>query len=452
MMKTIIYIFLIIFISGVSCTEDFLDVKPDKSTVVPSTLIDMQALLDNDGVMNSNTPGMGELSSDAYYNTYDRWNTLTSPYMKNGYIWAKDIWEGQTSIDWNNRYQQAYYANVVLENLTKIDKPEDSELYDRIKGTALFYRAFAFHQLAQLFCQPYILAESNNGPGIPLRLTSDLNVPVTRSTVKETYDQIVNDLLESVELLPEADSYKTRPVKTSAHAFLSRVYLSMQDYDKSLDQAEAAITPSWQLIDFNTLIPSASYPMTRENSEVLFQCRMTVYTTLSSSRLIIDSVLYKSYENNDIRKTAWFKTVSGNKTFKGSYDGSSQFFNGIALDEIYLTKAECLARKGRVEEALNVLNDLISTRYFSGTYVPYSTNSQQEALNFILLERKKEILFRGIRWMDLRRLNLDASTATTLYRNLNGTVYTLAPNSPNYILPIPDDVIAFNGISQNIRE
>ncbi|MRR24366.1 RagB/SusD family nutrient uptake outer membrane protein, partial [bacterium] len=367
-----IYIFLIILISGVSCTEDFLDIKPDKSTVVPATLSDMQALLDYDGVMNSNTPGMGELSSDAYYNTYDRWNTLTSPYMKNGYIWAKEIWEGQTSIDWNNRYQQAYYANVVLENLAKMDKPVDSELYDRIEGSALFFRAFAFHQLAQLFCEPYNQTGSNNGPGTPLRLTSDLNVPVTRATVKETYDQILADLLESIELLPESDSYKTRPVKASAHAFLSRVYLSMQDYDNALVHAEAAITPSWQLINYNTLIPSAAYPMTRDNSEVLFQCRMTVYTNLSSSRLIVDSLLYKSYENNDIRKTAWFKTVTGNKTYKGSYDGSSQFFNGLALDEIYLTKAECLARKGRVEDALIVLNDLISTRYLSGTYVPYS--------------------------------------------------------------------------------
>lgn len=451
-MKTIIYIILIICITEVSCTDDFLDVKPDRSTVVPETLSDMQALLDNDGVMNSGTPGMGELASDAYYNTYDRWNTLTSPYMKNGYIWAKEIWEGQTSIDWNNRYQQAYYANVVLENLAKMGEQKDNELYERIKGRALFFRAFAFHQLAQLFCQPYIQTESNSGPGIPLRLTSDLNVPVTRATVKETYDRILADLLESIELLPESDSYKTRPVKASAHAFLSRVYLSMQDYDNALDHAEAAITPAWQLIDYNTLIPSAAYPMIRENSEVLFQCRMTVYTPLSSSRLIMDSLLYGSYENNDIRKTAWFKTVSGNKTFKGSYDGSSQFFNGIALDEIYLTKAECLARKGRVEEALTVLNDLISTRYLTGTFIPYSTDNQQEALNFILLERRKEILFRGIRWMDLRRLNLDPSTATTLHRILNGTIYTLAPDSPNYTLPITDDVIRFSGISQNIRE
>jgi tetratricopeptide (TPR) repeat protein len=451
-MKNIIYISLLICAVFFSCTEDFLDVKPDKSTVVPETLDDMQALLDYDQVMNRYTPGMGELSSDAYYNTYDRWNSLSSPYMKNGYIWAKEIWEGSTSIDWNNRYQQAYYANVVLETLAKMEEVEDQDRYSRIKGGALFYRAFAFHQLAQLFCSPYIQSESNEGYGIPIRLTSNLNVAVTRSTVKETYDRIVTDLLDALELVPENEAYKTRPVKATVNAFLSRVYLSMQDYDNALKYAEDAITGENELIDFNTLNTAASYPMTRNNSEVIFQCKMSTYSTLSSTRLIMDSTLFRSYDMNDIRRSAWFKISSGNYTFKGSYDGSVQFFNGFALDELYLTKAECLARKSRIEEAITTLNDLISTRYVTGTYTPYSTTDQQEALGYILLERRKEILFRGIRWMDLRRLNLDPSTATTLYRNLNGTVYTLMPNSPNYVLPIPDDVIGFNGIPQNTRE
>jgi tetratricopeptide (TPR) repeat protein len=341
---------------------------------------------------------------------------------------------------------------VVLETLAKMEEVEDQDRYSRIKGGALFYRAFAFHQLAQLFCSPYIQSESNEGYGIPIRLTSNLNVAVTRSTVKETYDRIVTDLLDALELVPENEAYKTRPVKATVNAFLSRVYLSMQDYDNALKYAEDAITGENELIDFNTLNTAASYPMTRNNSEVIFQCKMSTYSTLSSTRLIMDSTLFRSYDMNDIRRSAWFKISSGNYTFKGSYDGSVQFFNGFALDELYLTKAECLARKSRIEEAITTLNDLISTRYVTGTYTPYSTTDQQEALGYILLERRKEILFRGIRWMDLRRLNLDPSTATTLYRNLNGTVYTLMPNSPNYVLPIPDDVIGFNGIPQNTRE
>jgi tetratricopeptide (TPR) repeat protein len=392
------------------------------------------------------------LSSDDYYILYDRWNTLAYPYMKNGYIWAKEIWEGSSSIDWNNRYKQIFYANYVLEGLEKTERDDDPDYYDRLKGTALFHRAHAFYQLAQEFCAPYDKSDSNDGYGLPLRLTSDLNVHTDRATVKETYDRIVADLVEALNLLPENDPYKTRPVKAAANALLSRVYLTMQEYDKALTYAETALGADYNLIDFNSLKTSAAYPMERYNSEVIFHSQMTQYTPLSSSRLILDSILYRSYANDDIRKAAWFKTTSGGYTFKGSYSGSQQTFNGLAVDECYLTKAECLARKGSIAEAISTLNKLLITRYKTGSYTPVNVTDQQEALAVILKERRKELLFRGIRWTDLRRLNLEASTAVTIYRNLNGTSYKLEPNSPNYTLPVADDVIQLSNIPQNIRQ
>ena len=436
----------------VACSESFLDIKPDKKLVVPSTLDDLQALLDYFDVHNSNMPGMGELSSDDYYILYDRWNTMSSPYMKNGYIWAKEINEGSTSIDWNNRYHQIFYVNYVLEGLDKTDRADDPARYDHMKGTALFYRAHAYYQLAQVFCSPFDKSAANDGYGLPLRLTSDLNVHVGRATVKETYERMVTDLLEALDLLPVSDPYKTRPVKAAASALLSRVYLTMQEYDKSLTFAEAALGAGNELINFNTLKPSASYPMEQFNSEVIFHSQMTRYTPLTNSRLITDSTLYRWFANEDIRKAAWFKPLSGGYTFKGSYCGSLQIFNGLGIDECYLAKAECLARKGSVAEAISTLNELLVTRYKNGSYVPVSVTNQQQALSIILKERRKELLFRGIRWTDLRRLNLDPSTATTIYRNLNGTIYKLEPNSPNYTLPIADDVIQLSDIPQNIRQ
>lgn len=452
-MKNFAQLFILLFLLGIAaCSEEFLDIKPDKKLVVPSTMDDMQALLDYFEVHNANMPGMGELSSDDYYILYDRWNAMTSQYMKNGYIWAKEIWEGSTSIDWNNRYQQIFYANYVLEGLDKLNRNDDPANYDRLKGTAMFHRAFAFYQLAQEFCAPFDKSASNDNYGLPLRLSSDLNVHVSRATVKETYQQIVTDLLEAFNLLAENDSYKTRPVKAAASALLSRVYLTMQEYEKALSYAETTLSSNYKLIDFNSLKTSASYPMERFNHEVIFHSQMTQYTPLNSSRLIMDSTLSRSYESPDLRKVAWFKSSGGNYTFKGSYCGSTQFFNGLAVDECYLTKAECLARNGSVSEAITTLNSLLITRYKTGSFIPITVTSQQEALAVILKERRKELLFRGVRWTDLRRLNLDPPTASTLYRKLNGTVYKLEPCSPNYILPIADDVIQLSGIPQNIRQ
>ena len=449
MKKVIIKILLTTIILS-SCSSGFLDEKPDKKLVVPSTLDDMRALLDYD-IMFSYMLTDGEVGSDDYYMTYNVWNSLSSTFLKNEYIWAKEIFDTGSSTDWNNGYQRIYYANNALEGLNKLTNIDDPVQYKYIRGTALFFRAWLTFQLAQLFCPPYEKSGINDGLGIPLRLTSDLNVKVTRSTIKETYDQILEDLNESKDLLPDYEEYKTRPVKTAAYALLSRMYLSMQEYDKALEFAELALDSDYSLIDFNTLNASASFPMSRFNDEVILHSKFYI-TTFSTSRLIVDSTLFRSYADNDIRKKAWFRTVSGNYTFKGSYDGSIQFFNGFSISECYLTKAECLARKGETEGAMNVLNSLLQKRYTTGTFSDLTAGTPEEALRIVLQERRKELLYRGIRWTDLRRLNLDPATAKTLYRNLNGTMYELIPNSPNYTLPIPNIVIQTSGIEQNPRD
>jgi hypothetical protein len=61
------------------------------------------------------------------------------------------------------------------------------------------------------------------------------------------------------------------------------------------------------------------------------------------------------------------------------------------------------------------------------------------------------LLFRGLRWTDLRRLQKDGYTPV-LTRVLNGTAYTLQPGDNRYTWPIPPDVISFNpSMPQNPR-
>jgi hypothetical protein len=97
------------------------------------------------------------------------------------------------------------------------------------------------------------------------------------------------------------------------------------------------------------------------------------------------------------------------------------------------------------------LNTLLTARYHAGAFSPLSAASAAEALVLVLKERRKELLFRGLRWSDLRRFNLEKGKEVTLERQLNGTVHTLPPNDPRYVLPIPDIVIQLGGIPQNQR-
>lgn len=452
-MKFKYYHLVVLLFLLVSCKKDFLEAKPDKSLVVPATLADFQALLDNTDIMNSWMPYLGEIGSDNYYLQYDTWNALTYPPEKNGYVWAKEIYEGNTSPDWEYMYRIVFYANNVLEGLENMKNIDDPLMYNQIKGSALFFRGYAFYQVAKLFCAPYSLSATNDGLGIPLRLKSDINLPSTRATIAATYKQILDDLSASVPLLPSAVAYKTRPDKTAAYAMLSKVYLVMQDYAHSLLFADSAILqPTNHLMDFNDLDTLASYPIAQYNDEVIFQTTLNYARNLSSSRINIDSTLFNSYSDNDIRKAGWFTVKSGRLIFKGNYNGSSPYyFSGLGLDEVYLNLAECLARTGEVQRSMDILNDFLVKRYRAGTFSPLTASGADDAIQLILQERRKELLFRGTRWSDLRRLNLDPSTAKTLYRVLNGTTYELPPNSPNYVFAIEDNVIKLTGMAQNPR-
>src|SRR5690606_36448430 len=123
----------------------------------------------------------------------------------------------------------------------------------------------------------------------------------------------------------------------------------------------------------------------------------------------------------------------------------------IATDEVMLIKAECLAERGEVEQGLIVLNRLLETRFKEGSYIPYIANNQTEALDIIKSERRKELLFRGLRWTDIRRYNLEGDNIR-LQRNVDGKEYVLEPNNARYTYPIPMEVLSFyEDMEQNTR-
>jgi len=73
-----------------------------------------------------------------------------------------------------------------------------------------------------------------------------------------------------------------------------------------------------------------------------------------------------------------------------------------------------------------------------------------DALQKVLTERRKQLVMRFVRWMDIKRLNKEGASIT-LKRIINGQLYSLPPNSNLYALAIPEDVIVLSGIQQNPR-
>jgi len=155
------------------------------------------------------------------------------------------------------------------------------------------------------------------------------------------------------------------------------------------------------------------------------------------------------FEQNDLRKTVLFNVASnGDKKFKGNYGNSLGGLMGPATDELYLIAAESYARLDQINSAMNYLNTLLVTRWKAGMYVPKVASNKQNALEIILLERRKELIGRGLRWSDLKRFNRDGAEIT-LTRTVNDENFTLPPNDLRYAIEIPEEVIKLSGMQQN---
>lgn len=456
----IVQVFLLLAICA--CSKSFLDQKPNLSQGVPSTLTDCQAMLDDYQRMNASYSDHAEAASDNYYLNDNVYNSLpnvnNSPEDRYNYSWNP---QGEHVSAWLTSYQVVYSANLILNTLEQIAPTEAN--YQLVKGSALFFRAFAFYHLAQLFCKPYISATATVDLGIPLRLTPDLYERSTRGTVQQVYDRITQDLKDALALLPDGVGVKSRPSKTAAYAMLARVYLAMQDYAQAGKMADESLKLQSTLIDYNSTSatptattvssnPSAASFM-RFNAEVIFQA-VTVYNTLDQFNMQVHPDLYNSYATTDRRRFVFFRQ----DRYRGNYDGSNgnaqsnNLFMGLATDELYLIRAECYARAGNTALAMADLNTLMAKRMVP-PYVNRTATNANDALVQILTERRKELIFRTIRWTDLRRLNQDSQFAITLRRDQNTIPYTpLQPNDLRYTFLIPTrEVINVTGMAQNPR-
>ena len=437
-----------------SCKK-FLDAKPEQRTSTPDTLDDLQALLDNQwfyrfGVISTQN------CSDEYYLPFSVWQTRKD-LDRLGYIWDAAL---DNETDWTRQYGLILTANTVLDRVDEVPG-SPSQRADQIKGAALFLRSHCFYQLAQLYAPQFDSATATSDMGIVLRLQADFNIPSTRSSVKQTYDQVIGDLKTAIALLPNNTAARTRPGKEAATALLARVYLQVGDYVNARLAAESCLSMYNTLIDYNDaseVNTNLSEPFINKgirNKEILYYINEDGSLNAVNTSAKIDSVLFNSYDTTDLRRAAFFRQNTPENTyrFKGSYNGSSSVgaFTGVGTAEVYLIKAECNARLGNISTAMQDLNSLLVKRYKPGKVPVFNPASPEECLNIVLKERKKEMVYRGVRWADLKRLNKKPATAVTLTRNLNGNMYTLPPNDLRYTLLIPRIVMQQTNLAQNPR-
>lgn len=432
-----------------SC-EEFLSIKSDKKLATPRTAKDLQALLDFVEPMNYSLPnGIGIVGSDDMFLHDATWNAWTAQ-LRMEYTWKKEPLGSATF--WNNPYSAVRSANTVISELDNVvfESPEER---DHLLGSALFFRAYIQYHVAQIFAAPYH-ASNLDMDGIPYRRTSDVNVVTGRHSIKDTYAFILEDLKQAVRLLSKhRPLYPTRPYKGSAYAALARCYLSMGDYEQAGRYADSSLVLQHELMNFTDFPADAgSYPFHPFNPEVIFSSRGSATGSIAESAARVDSVLYTLYAENDHRKRLFFTLQSdGYHAYTGDFLqlASGVKFNGLTTSEMLLTRMEWNARANRLEKVREDLQVFINHRYAS-PLPAFLHLGQQELLNMVMEERRKELLFRGTRWTDLRRFSFDTQMAVDLRRHMNGQDIVLsAKDIQRFAYLIPQTVIDRSGLNQN---
>lgn len=445
-----------------SCDKQnaWLDVKSNKSDVILSTAKDYQAVLDGLTTFNLNQPNFAIVCTDNITADLSLWEQ-SQPDVRNAYIFAQRVFDDPTSppLTWTRPYRNIAHCNIIIEGVQEIKNNTPVLEYNNIRGSALFFRASNYFDLTQDFTVPYNTDIANTALGVPIRQSSDVNEKSFRPSLQANYDYIIDDLKNAEKLLPDLPTHQTRPSKCSARAMLARVYLTVGDYKAALDYANEALSIYNTLIDLNDLSTTAqfSFPTYPNNTEVVFYSTCLALFPLATHTYYarIEPSLYAMYEDDDLRKSLfYFPGTGGVIHFKGQYTGGTAAFRGVATNELFLIKAEALARLGNANTALamEALNSLLIKRWKQGTFVPFSAGNADAALQLILTERRKELPFLSdMRWQDLRRLNQEPRFATRVVHTLDGVDHILEPNSSRYVFDIPAYEIKLSGIEQNQR-
>lgn len=433
----------------ISACEGFLDEKPSKRIIVPTTIDDLYSILANVSVMNRDI-NLGIIMSDDMFTTDEGYLSFPNDFIRDAYKWQMELYEvdgGNNS--WSVGYRVIFHSNLILETIEGIHPLNESEAEDinNLRGISLFHRASALSGLMQFFAPPVLLVSDLQKPGIPIKLDTDVNNHQGISTVGEVYDRIFQDLIEAETFLPQIQSTPLYPNKAAANGMMARLHLILGNYALALEYSQSALDHGYELMDYQDIaqnfefpLPMFQYPIPVLNKEIIYYGTGGSSPAFTSVFSFVTRELTDLYNENDLRRYLYFTSSddSGNQNFIGHYTGDFEQFSGLALDELYLIKAECLARLNRAEEGIEVLNELLETRFMPGTYEPIEFFSDEQALDSILLERRKTLVFRGYsRWSDMRRFLKNTTWEGPPSRTVLGETYELGLSPEHYTVAIP---------------
>lgn len=502
MKKIILYIAAVCCLSFVSCS--FLD-ESSQDEVRPSTVDDLVQLMLGEGYgMEYDLLRYFEHLTDdvqSHYPGDEDYTGLGSlENYKMIYLWDPKMYENAENIglgDWNHWeyiYKRILGCNVVLSMLDEVIGGHDAK--ENLRGQALAMRGYYYFILVNIYSMPYTSGNPDDIMGVPI-ITEPQFVDSypPRASLSAVYAQITKDLTDAYPLLNKfgKNNIVYRATDKFINALLSRVYLYMGEWNKSIEFANYIIEQYPTLQKLSNHYDYVEHPLNPERMIYVPNYNFNVYSDNSVERLwsysdsnstndmfpaalppempvwVISDNLLSLFANDesgakDSRMEFYIVEYAAGFIFfpeiemikkplfmdKGARDGKGPG-QGIRTAEVYLNRAEAnimLAIEGKggdISQALSDLNKLRESRFDTRSlaYTPWTVSDPQELLKLYRDERRRELAFERHRWFDLRRWGITGFSHTI--EQIKGQKETVVfDNSKKYALPIPEIVIERN--------
>ncbi len=447
-MKRYFILSIVLALIAVSCSEDFLDKAP----------------LDT-----INTSNFFLTESDAIAAVNGAYQPLQWPKLYNMRMWTSDIMAGNSVVgagggdDGRETIDMANFVtatdnpgvldlfrgpppgilrcNVVLQNVPDMEIDED--IQNRVLGEAHFLRGLYYFILVRYFGDIPLILEPQ-APGDDLR--------PFRTDKALVYDQIIKDLEEARDLLPEKASYSSsdlgRAAKGAATGLLAKVYLTLGEWEEVVTLTNEVTALGYAL---NPGYGDNFDVLNKNSQESLFEVQfvsdagedfwsnenqsswLSTFMGPRNSDMVAGGwgwsqplqEFVDGYETGDLRKDVTifyeacpqfdgmdydpaYSTTGYNvrkflvtKAVAATSDNSPLNFPVLRYADVLLMKAEALNKLGRTSEAETPLNE-VRTR---AGLTAVTGLSQEDFTEKVLQERRMELAFEGQRWFDMIRID-----------------------------------------------
>ena len=459
---TILAICVVVMLTG---CNDYLDIKP-KGEKIPTTVSDYETLLNYESVQKVSDTYPAYLTDDVFLpdvaeGTATPGLNSVDQSIRNLYLFKKEVFgDAQDDGFWFASYNRIYYYNTVIDNIMNADGSDEQQKLS-IRAEALISRALEYLYLVNGYAKYYDVRTAESDPGVSLILDEDISKKnLVRASVKDVYAQIQSDLQTALPNLPmQAKGNAFRASKAAGYGVLAKMYLYMGNYAEALKAANAVLEMNNSLLDLKkyavvkaqSSIGRTNVPQDIDNPENIY-IKFAPYVYGLSSKVFGSDELISLFSEDDMRLQVYFtKNFRNIPTDKYVWAPYLRANLAVSSPEIYLIAAECEAREGSIERAIALINKLRDNRIKNNTDIV--ATDRNDALQKVLEERRRELAMSGmVRYIDLKRLNQESQFAKTVTHVTGEGTFSLEPNSPLYVLPIPAKVMRFNKNSMKQNE